>query len=133
MPRMVDSGWPYHNDLSALGSSAKDWQSISVDYAAPRQISGVMVLDLAHQFWPENETMNGSALKLGFLFLYSLFTGSIKCKIGSNDDSHDVATLLLQLMADKRDHGFLSSILNILSHNPAMCHRLPKVQRNTVL
>lgn len=71
--------------------------------------------------------MMGSELKLGFLFLYSLFTGSNKVKILSNDDSHSFATLVLQLMADKNDRGLLPSILNILSHNPELCQRLPKV------
>lgn len=69
----------------------------------------------------------GSELKLGFLFLYELFTGSIKVKILSNDDSQSFAILLLQLMADKHDRGFLPSILNILSRNPELCQRLPKV------
>ena len=51
VPRTVDSGWPYHNDLSALGATAKDWQSLSVDYASSKLLSGVMALDVAHQFW----------------------------------------------------------------------------------
>lgn len=38
---------------------------------------GPMLLDLAHKFWSGQETMTGDVLKLGFLFLYSLFTG--KC------------------------------------------------------
>lgn len=51
VPRTIDSGWPYHNDLSALGAAAKDWQSLSVDYAASKLLSGFMALDVAHQFW----------------------------------------------------------------------------------
>ena len=74
--------------------------------------------------------MAGSELKLGFLFLYELFTGGVKMKILSNDDSHSLATLLLQLMGDKNDRGLLPSILNILSHNPDLCQRLPKVREN---
>lgn len=77
---------------------------------------------------PGTETMIGSELKLGFLYLYNLFTGGTKVKILSNDDSHSIATLLLQLMGDKNDRGFLPSILNILSHNPDLCQRLPKVR-----
>jgi len=52
-----------------------------VDYGAPRAISGHMVLEMANQFWSGEETTFGSNLKLGFLFLYGLFTGSIKCKV----------------------------------------------------
>jgi hypothetical protein len=51
VPRTEDSGWPYHNDLSALGATSKDWQSLSVDYAASKLLSGVMALDVAHQYW----------------------------------------------------------------------------------
>ena len=57
---------------------------LSVDYSAPRAISGHMVLDMANQFWTGEETTFGSTLKLGFLFLYGLFTGSIKCKVGKS-------------------------------------------------
>jgi hypothetical protein len=82
------------------------------------------------RYRPGTETMAGSELKLGFLFLYELFTGGVKMKILSNDDSHSLATLLLQLMGDKNDRGLLPSILNILSHNPDLCQRLPKVREN---
>eukprot|EP01087_Luapelamoeba_hula_P004848 TRINITY_DN1482_c0_g1_i1.p1 TRINITY_DN1482_c0_g1~~TRINITY_DN1482_c0_g1_i1.p1 ORF type:complete len:4317 (-),score=602.49 TRINITY_DN1482_c0_g1_i1:51-13001(-) len=130
VPRSVDSGWPYTNNLSALGASASSWQSLSLTYAAPRVMSGVMVMDIADQFWPGSETTFGSELKLGFLFLYGLFTGSIKCKVLSNDDGHSLATILLQLIADKSDNSVLASILNILSHNPALCKRLPQFNDN---
>ena len=80
-----------------------------------------MALEVTHQFWPCMETMNGSALKLGFLFLYGLFTGSIKMKVGANDDSHTFATLLLQLCMDAMDPGLMPSILHTLARNPGLC------------
>ena len=124
--RAVGGRWTHHVDLSYLAASPLDWQSLTVQFSASPVLSGVMALEVAHQFWPAMETMNGSALKLGFLFFYGLFTGSIKMKVGTNDDSHTFATLLLQLCMDSLDPGLLPSILHTLSRNPGLCATLPK-------
>ncbi len=70
--------------------------------------------------------MTGSVLKLGFLFLYGLMTGTNKCKILSNDDSMTTATLLTLMCRDYRQRNFLSSILNLMIRNPHLANKLPQ-------
>ena len=124
--RAVGGRWTVHADLSFLAATPLDWQQLSLQFAASPQLSGVMSLEVAHQLWPGVETVNGSALKLGFLFLYSLFTGSIKMKVGTEDESLTFGTLLLQLLMDAHDPGLLQSVLHTLARNPAICATLPK-------
>ncbi len=47
-PRFTDSAWPYHSDVSALSASGKDYSGLSVDFAAPKLISGPTALDTIH-------------------------------------------------------------------------------------
>jgi len=47
--------------------------------------------------------------------------------VTTNDDSHTYAVILTQMLADKDDNALMPSILNILSHNPELAKRLPKV------
>ena len=109
-----------------MAASPIDWQSLTLQFSASPVLSGVMALDVAHQFHPGMETMNGAVLKLGFLFLYGLFTGTHKMKVAANNDSHTFATLLLQLCMDAHDPGLLPSILHTLARNPGLCSTLPK-------
>ena len=124
--RSVGGKWVYHNDLSYMAATAMDWQSLTVQYSASPVLSGVIALDVAHQFWPGMEVLSGVVLKLGFLFLYNMFTGQIKMKVHSSDDTHTFATLLLQLYMDAHDPGLLPSILHTMARNPALCATLPK-------
>ena len=124
--RAIGGRWTHHVDLSYVAASPLDWQSLTVQFSASPVLSGVIALETANQFFTGLETMNGSALKLGFLFFYGLLTGTIKMKMAANDDSATFATLLLQLCMDAHDPGLLPSILHVLSRNPALCATLPK-------
>ena len=110
-------------------------------------LSGMMLINTIHQFWGGLETLAGNRLSMGFLFLYNLFTGSIKAKVQtlstkknrkanlsflllqicSNDDSHSIASILSQLLGDKQEYSILGSLLDIMARNPELCKKLPKV------
>jgi hypothetical protein len=69
----------------------------------------------------------GSPLKLGFLYLYGLLTGTNKVKFLANDDSASTATLLALLMRDYRGgRGLMASVLNILLRNQVLANRMPQ-------
>lgn len=48
-------------------------------------------------------------------------------QVGANDDAHSVATILSQLLADKKEYSILGSLLDIMAKNPELCKKLPKV------
>eukprot|EP01083_Nonionella_stella_P030773 84290_1 len=124
------SNWILHRDHSALGASPKDWQGLSLNHAPPRALSGHIALGMAHKLWPGVEDLHGNAFHMGFLFLYEMFTGTIKVRICSEDDSHSFASLLSYLYHDMTDPGLLTSILNICLHNPTLCAVMPKFKDN---
>jgi len=126
VPRARDSAWWRYTDLSALDADQSAWDSLTIRYAAPRSLSGVMVLDTAWQFWTQEEDRLGNRFRLGFLFLYNLFTGAIKAKIGVTDCARSLAVLLSELLQDRREQSMLGSILNILARNPHLCELMPK-------
>ena len=121
------SAWPYYNDASALSATTADWQQLTLMFSANSAMSGSMVLEIAGAFWKGQETMAGHVLKLGFLFIYGLFTGTITAKIGNQDNSRTVATIFLQLCSDRHNRSLLPSVLHLLARNPSLSKILPKV------
>ena len=121
------SAWPYSHDASALSASQQDWNSLSVMFSANSAISGSLILDIAAEFWKGQETMAGHVLKLGFLFLYGLFTGTIVAKVCSQDNSFTLATIFLQLISDRHSRALMPSILHLMSQNPSIAKTMPKV------
>ena len=102
--------------------------------------------------------MTGAGAGLGFLFLYSLFTGESKAKVlgsssawtresffdmsafsgkkasKSGNDSHRLALLLTQFYSDKHSKSLTSSVVNVLGRNRQVSLRMPKfkdVRKNT--
>lgn len=57
------------------------WSMLSVKYERPNSLSGESAVSMLQNFWGSPENMCGDALKLGFIFLYSLMSGDAKCTI----------------------------------------------------
>ena len=50
----------------------------------------------------EKENLCGNQIGYGFLFIYQLFTKSIRCRIGKQDDSFSFARLCSRLYLGKK-------------------------------
>lgn len=129
--RQMGTRWMLDRNLTAL---ALDEESISnideVQYAAPAQMAGHIVLDVAHQFWTEQEGMVGLYAKCGFLFIYELLTGTKTAKLLQTDISGSLAMLLFEFMCDKAEESLLPSILSIMLRFPYIRSILPKYKDN---
>jgi hypothetical protein len=83
-------------------------------------MSALFAVERARNFFCEAETMDGSSHQAGFLFLFELFTQSVKCRI-SGGSAHTFAVLLLNMYSDSRGGGLMGSILHILAANKDIC------------
>lgn len=111
------------------------------------------------KIWSSQETMDGSKVNFGFLFLYSLLTGDIKAKVlsgsdyskkkttggyvpmmnfknyskqdrSAGNDSHRFAVLMAQMYSDKNTKGLPASVINVLCRNRQVALRMPKFNDN---
>ena len=136
LPRVPESKWPLLVNTTALNRADmanEGITSLSVLFNAPPAVGGFMAFQVAQKFLtpvgnpPRSEDSRGQIYKLGFLFLYGLYTGTIKCKIGTEDDSQCFALLLTQLLHDRRTPwNPLVSILDVIGKNPHIIPGLPK-------
>lgn len=124
------TAWPLYYDMSALSAQPSDWQDLTVYFSSNAVLSGEIVMQAASQFWAGQEDMSGHALKLGFLFLYGLLTGTITAKVCANDDSRTLASIFLQLYSDRHQPTIMSSIAHILVQNEFLPSLCPKFQDN---
>ena len=129
------------------------WELLSVKYEKPFSIYGASAIQLLDKVKSMKETMSGQQAGLGFLFLYSLLTGDVKCKVlggagssrsynmmpmdlsslsienrsgSSGNDSHRYALLLAQYYADRHSKSLMGSVINVLCRNRQVSLRMPK-------
>lgn len=57
------------------------WEILTMKYEKPSGLYGVGVLKILEKVWSRKETLGGQQCGLGFMFLYSLFTGESRCKV----------------------------------------------------
>jgi hypothetical protein len=57
------------------------WEILTMKYEKPSGLYGIGVLKTLEKVWGQQETMSGKQCGLGFMFLYSLFTGESRCKV----------------------------------------------------
>lgn len=126
VPRPAGTRWPVHRNLASLMLDESSYATMEVYYAAPAQVSGHAVLELAHRFWNKGENSLGMGCKLGFLFLYELLTGTKRAHMLQQDVSRSLATLLFELTSDKDEESLLPSIISLLCRFPHLAARMPK-------
>ena len=132
------------------------WEILTMKYERPSGLYGLGVLKTLEKVWAQKETMSGHQCGLGFMFLYSLFTGESRCKVSggsygeygsakssfmgpfryggksgggggsSSNDSHRFALLLTQLYTDKHMKSLPASVINVLGRNRQVSLRMPK-------
>jgi hypothetical protein len=119
------------------------WEVLTMKFERPSGLYGLSVLKLLEKVWGQKETMSGKQCGLGFMFLYSLFTGDSRAKVSgggdygggkssfvgpfryggkssgggggnSSNDSHRFALLLTQLYTDKHTKSLPGSVINVL-------------------
>lgn len=129
---------------------AGQWQMLSVKYNPPLSLhGGEGALRVLQKLWNNGETMQGRPCGLGFLFLYSLLQGQVRCKVVSggmsdwwwgdsfaswgggyqsnqSSDSHRLALLLAQLYVDRRSKSVPASVINVLARNRQLSVRMPE-------
>jgi hypothetical protein len=130
VPRRRGSNWPNESNMNALMLAEADYMGLQVSYAAPAQLSGHLVLGVAHKFWNGSENTPGAYANLGFLFLYELLTGTKKVKLIDPDCSRSFAVLLAQLLSDIGEAAFLPSILSMMCRYPHLIELMPKFKDN---
>jgi thiol-disulfide isomerase/thioredoxin len=57
------------------------WEILSLRYEKPSALFGPAVVKILEKVWTSGETMSGREGGFGFLFLYALFSGDLKCRI----------------------------------------------------
>lgn len=57
------------------------WEILSMKYEKPYGLSGQGILKILEKVWHNGENMSGQQCGLGFLFLYGLLSGDIRCKV----------------------------------------------------
>ena len=115
----------------------------------PSLHGGEGALRVLQKLWNTGETMNGRPSGLGFLFLYALLQGQVRCKVVSggmgdwfwgdgnaswgngyqsnqSSDSHRLALLLSQLYVDRRSKSVCASVINVLCRNRQLSVRMPE-------
>ncbi|KAJ1401818.1 hypothetical protein B484DRAFT_235649, partial [Ochromonadaceae sp. CCMP2298] len=126
---------------------AGTWEVLTMKFERPQGLYGSAVLKILEKVWSLKETMDGKQCGLGFMFLYSLFTGDCRVKVAgggyeggksafagpykyksgsSSNDSHRFALLLTQLFVDKHSKSLPASVLNVLGRNRQVSLRMPK-------
>jgi hypothetical protein len=103
---------------------SKHWKKMTLLYTPARKQTGHAVLESLQNMWSGKEDCKGSHRKQGFLYLYSLFTGATKVSVVNQDNAHTLATLYTRMLIDADERTMLSSILNQLARNPALCKRV---------
>eukprot|EP00457_Paulinella_chromatophora_P000002 gb/GEZN01000002.1/.p1 GENE.gb/GEZN01000002.1/~~gb/GEZN01000002.1/.p1 ORF type:complete len:6816 (+),score=1425.09 gb/GEZN01000002.1/:114-20561(+) len=118
---------------------SSNWELMSVKFSPPLSLRGQGALAILNKVWSSGDTMEGQTHGLGFLFLYALLQGQMRCKVvssgwsfwdfagrgGTSSDSHRFAILLAQLYTDSRVASVCSSVINILGYNKPLCGRMP--------
>lgn len=62
------------------------WEILTMKYEKPSGMYGLGVLKILEKVWAQKETMSGKQCGLGFMFLYSLFTGDSRCKVSGGGE-----------------------------------------------
>ena len=61
------------------------WEMLAFRYERPHGLSGEGLLKILNKAMSGLETINGAQHGLGFLFLYSLLSGEVRCKVNTGD------------------------------------------------
>ena len=87
-----------------------------------------IVHEICHEFACGMEGNHRNDVKLSFLFLYEIFTGTKTIGFARNEPRHQhtFASLLCELYSDFHHNGLLQSICSILRRNPWACSVMPQ-------
>jgi thiol-disulfide isomerase/thioredoxin len=128
--RRETSNWQWWTDDTVARADESHWIQAEFKSGNPRSLTGTQLLDNINQIISQKELMNGFKCQLGFLFLYNVLTGSVKIRVGSNDDSWTIARLLWHYYGDGQGSSLWSSIISIFLANPHLRDFLPVFRDN---
>ena len=103
--RVTRQAWTNDASKALSGSNA----SLSYKRVAPS--NGAELIELANRLWVQK--MDGSGEKKGFLFLYDLMTGGVRCSLAGKECGHGLGTLLFYLSHQKPKMAKLSYGKNV--------------------
>jgi thioredoxin-like negative regulator of GroEL len=59
------------------------WEILSLKYEKPNALFGPAIVKIMEDIWENGESLSGQRIGTGFLFLYALLSGDLRCKINS--------------------------------------------------
>jgi hypothetical protein len=111
------SRWQWWYQGPALAADVSLWSNADMKYNRQRGLSGTQLLQMVNSVILKPESMSGELYGAGFLWLYEMYTGSCKVRVGANDDSLIIA-LLMRLICS---HTFSKNcFVNIFSSQPLL-------------
>jgi len=130
--RAKTSNWQWWSAPTCFSANEGHWIPANFMYGTPRGFSGTQLLDEINSLIAADppESMSGASRRLGFLFLYEVLSGSVRIKVGENDDSMTIARLMWHYYADAHQNNLWSSIISIILANPGIRSRLPIFRDN---
>eukprot|EP00397_Hematodinium_sp_SG-2012_P000007 GEMP01000007.1.p1 GENE.GEMP01000007.1~~GEMP01000007.1.p1 ORF type:complete len:5820 (+),score=1409.10 GEMP01000007.1:169-17628(+) len=128
--RASESKWILYVDKTSLSATADMWSKLSINFRSPKRIACLYACELVQEMWQDRENLMGDFREKGFLFIYQLFTGTIRYKAlkQSPMERHSFAFLCLNLLFDDARNGsVLGSVLNLMAHGGVQhCEGAPR-------
>ena len=120
-------------DRSVMDEAAFKSTFLTTSYTRPIEGEGVVAIKALHEWISEGFRLKGGKNNLGFLFFFELLTGTLNIRVYSEDNTYQLACLLIRLLPLKDTalrKGVMQSIVKMLAFNPhtAQDTNFPKFQ-----
>jgi thiol-disulfide isomerase/thioredoxin len=100
------TGNEYRIRRHVVGDGLKGmWEMLSLKYEKPYGLSGQGTLKLLEKVWRNGENTSGQLCGLGFLFLYGLMSGDIRCKVMGSGGYSSYSSAIGPSMPGRYDSG----------------------------
>ena len=132
-PHLTGSMYTLNRSQAFLDATPDAWEELVIKYEYKLEITNDMLIEILTMLHQRFEYLEGGYMKRGFLFLYDLFTGALRCEVtinGETLDQHVFATIIsgfyqdiapIDSKAPKREQSVLPDVVAILIRNPQLC------------
>ena len=120
-------------DRSVTDEMAFKSTFLTTSYTRPVEGEGQVAIKSLHEWISEGFRLKGGKNNLGFLFFFELLTGTLNIRVYPEDNTYQLACLLIRLLPFKDTalrKGVMQSIVKMLAYNPqtAQDTNFPKFQ-----
>eukprot|EP00960_Hanusia_phi_P029240 747854-Hanusia_phi.AAC.2 len=113
------------SDKSCLNSDQEGFLSKfeNVSYKRPPDAIGTAAVACLNKWLSNGMKLKGGRDDLGFLFFYEMMTGTCNVKILGQDQTFNMASLMIRMLPDKewKQHSLLMSVLRAFMRNSSLC------------